>query len=599
MLRNENPRPYLIRDSKLINLNGKWEFDFDDKNVGHKEKWFLNHKFNRHIIVPFPFESKLSEVEDVRRHDYIWYQKEFDLEVVENKRYILNFNGVDYFSEIYINNYLVSNHFGGSTRFKIDVTDFLVSGKNKVTVYVFDDGIKQDFPRGKQYWKDQGEGIFYTRTSGIYKNVYLEELNSSYIDEYYLTSDIDEGTLEVKLDLVGDYDKIEYLIKKDNKIINQVVVSKGENAYLAKEKLRVWNLEDVYSGCFHDEKLCWTPDNPCLYDLSIKLIKNEEVVDNISTYFAMRKVSYKNGMFFLNNRPFYQKLVLIQGYFKDGILAYKDIQDLENDIILAKKMGFNGGRMHQKIEDPYYYYLCDKLGFIAWLELPSCQLFNFNSEESILKEWSTIIRQNYNHPSIFVYVPLNESWGVPHLPSDKKQVDFENALYYLTHSLDSSRLCVGNDGWEMSKTDICSIHNYRHGEKGDLKANKTFEDSLINRENLLLSKPAGRDIFLDGYENNEVPVMLTEFGGVSFVSNKDKNWGYTTVKNKEDYLEELTRIFKAINKSTSLVGYCYTQLYDVEHEINGLLTYERKPKVDVEEIKKINDLVSPSIMLLK
>ena len=599
MLRSENPRPYLLRNSNLVNLNGEWDFEFDDRNIGHKEKWFNEHKFSKKIIVPFPFESKLSQIGDVTRHDHIWYERELEVKPIDNKRYILNFNGVDYYSEIFINGHLVTSHTGASTRFKVDITDFVNSGKNKLTVYCYDNGIRQDFPRGKQYWKDHGEGIFYTRTSGIYKSVYLEELNDSYIDEFYLTSDIDKGTLDVELNTVGDYDWIEYEIIFKGKTINKVRVAKGENAYLTKETLKVWNNEDVYSGCFHDESLCWTPNNPVLYDLKIRLIKSDVVVDEISTYFAMRKVHYKDGMFFLNNRPFYQKLVLIQGYFREGILSYKDVKDLENDIVLAKKMGFNGGRMHQKIEDPYYYYLCDKLGFIAWLELPAAQLFNKFTQDAILKEWSTIVEQNYNHPSILVYVPLNESWGVPHLPTDPKEVEFQNSLYHLTHSLDSSRLCVGNDGWEMSKTDLCSIHNYRHGEKGDFKVNTTFEESLKDRESLVSSKPAGRDIFLEGYHNDEVPVLLTEFGGVSFVSDGDKNWGYTTVKNEKDYIDELTRIYKAINNSTSLVGYCYTQLYDVEHEINGLLTYDRKPKVDVEEIKKINDLVSPLITLVK
>lgn len=599
MLRNENPRPYITRNSLLLNLNGEWNFDFDDQNLGHKEKWFLKHDFSRKIIVPFPFESKLSGIEDITRHDHIWYERNFEIKLNKDKKYILNFNGVDYFCEIFVNNFLVSSHFGASTRFKVDVSDYLVDGSNKLTVYCYDNGVRQDFPRGKQYWKDHGEGIFYTRTSGIYKNVYLEELNNTYIDEFYLTSDIDKGTLDVDLSICGDFDEVEYEIIFKGKSINKVKATKDENSYIRKDTLRVWNLEDVYSGCFHDESLCWTPNNPVLYDLRIKLSKNGKVVDDISTYFAMRKVHYKNGIFFLNNRPFYQKLVLIQGYFKDGILSYKNVKDLENDILVAKEMGFNGGRMHQKIEDQYYYYLCDKLGFIAWLELPACQLFNHFSQDAILKEWSTVVEQNYNHPSILVYVPLNESWGVPHLPSDIKQVEFQNSLYHLTKSLDSSRLCVGNDGWEMAKTDICSIHNYRHGEKGDTKVNETFELSLKDRENLISSKPAGRDIFLTGYENNDVPVLLTEFGGVSFVSEGDKNWGYTTVKNKEDYIDELTRIYKAINKSTSLVGYCYTQLYDVEHEINGLLTYDRKPKVNVEEIKKINDLVSPLITIVK
>ncbi len=598
-IRNEDPRPYLKRDSELINLNGKWDFDFDDENLGHKEKWFLDHSYSKSIEVPFPFQSKLSGINDPKFHDYMWYHRSFDVTFDANKKYIITFNGVDYESEIYINGFLVSKHIGGASINKVDISDFVVEGKNELTVFCYDDSRSQDFPRGKQYWKEKSESIFYTRTSGIYKNVYLEILNNNYIDEYYISSDIDRGEVKVETLTLKPAFKIEYVISlKGIELARNVVYTKGKDRVISK--IKVWNNQDIMETFFHNGELCWSPDNPVLYDINIKVYQDEEtVIDNVSTYFAMRKIAVENGAFSLNNRVFYQKLVLIQGYFKDGLLAYPSIDDLINDIKLAKEMGFNGGRIHQKIEDPYFYYLCDKLGFICWLECPSAQVFNNGLIELQSKEWSEIVKQYFNFPSIFTLVPLNESWGVPELNSDPKQVHFQNALYHLTKSLDATRLVVGNDGWEMASTDICSIHNYRHGNKDDLIQHEKFEKSLADKDVMMHSCPGNRVIFLEGYENKKVPFMLTEFGGISFLTHMKEGWGYTNVNSEKDFLAEYKRIIEAIAKSDGLCGFCYTQLYDVEQEINGLLTYTRKPKTDPENIKKINDIVNKDIIFIK
>ena len=599
MIRNENPRPYLLRENELLNLNGEWNFDFDDNNIGHKEKWFEKHYYSKKIEVPFPFQSKLSGIDDQTFHDHMWYNRTFKIKKKENKKYIITFNGVDYYSEVYINGYLVSIHKGASTIFKVDVTNYLNEEINEITLYVFDSSTEQDFPRGKQYWKVESESIFYTRTSGIYKNVYLEELANNYIDEYYIKSNIDKGEIEVETVSISPTSKIEYEVYLKGKLLNKEIIETNNKARV-NNRIRVWDNEDINESYFHDEKMCWTPENPLLYDLVIKTYnENGDIEDNIKTYFAMRKIGSEKGTFMLNNRPFYQKLVLIQGYFKDGLLSYPSVEDLENDIKIAKDLGFNGGRIHQKVEDPYFYYLCDKSGFIAWLECPSAQIFNNKLVEVQTEEWVEIVKQNYNFPSIFVLVPLNESWGVPHLIADKNEVSFENGLYYLTKAIDRTRLVVSNDGWEMAHTDICSIHNYRHGEKNQLIQHERFENSLKNKDMLMNSTPANKLIFLNGYENKNIPFLLTEFGGISFLSKEKQGWGYTNVNSEEDFLNEYQRILTAIAKSEGLCGFCYTQLYDVEQEINGLLTYNRKPKTNPENIKKINDIVSKNIIYTK
>jgi len=599
-MRNENVRPYLIKNSQLINLNGKWDFEFDDKNIGHQRKWFKKASFTREIEVPFPYESKLSGIEDTSKHDHFWYHKTINVSLDSNKVYVLNFNGLDFYGEIYINGELAFTHEGGATMFKFDITDKLTDGDNDIVIYCYDPMEDQAIPRGKQYWKEKSESIFYTKTSGIYKNVYLEILEKEYLDNIFMVSDIDRGTLKVKELYHSAPDKITYEIRLKDEVIIKETVENTRKLNEIEHEIRVWDENKINEYTLHDQNHCWSPEHPVLYDLFIKTYDaSGRLIEDISTYFAMRKVHIDKGVFYLNNRPYYQKLVLIQGYFRDGILSYPSVDDLKKDILDAKELGFNGGRMHQKVEDPYYYYLCDKLGFIAWLEYPAGQVFNNRLMDYMHKEWHDIILSYYNFPSILVYVPLNESWGIANCGTVKEQQLFENSMYYLCKSLDTSRLVVGNDGWELTKTDIYSVHNYMHGQKGDTKTYKAFVDALKDYKSMLNSSPAGRKIVIPGYENPNIPIMLTEFGGVCLQKDSTKGWGYTLANDETTYIKELKKIYAAISKSKCIVGYCYTQLYDVEQEINGLLTYDREFKVSPEIIKKINESIPTCIQKVK
>ena len=599
-LRNENVRPYLQKNSQIVNLNGTWDFCFDDEDKGHKEKWFLNHVYDKKIVVPFPYESKLSGLAITSKHDRIWYRRSLNIALEENKIYLLHFNGLDFYGEIYVNGELTATHEGGATMFEVDISPKLRNGENEIAIYCFDPMEDQSLPRGKQYWKEQSESIFYTKTSGIYKNVYLEVLEQDYLERIFLTSDIDRGTLKLKELYHSAPARISYEVSLNGEAVISETIDNARKLVEVEHELRIWDESKIGEYTLHDQNHCWSPEHPTLYDLVIKTYDEEgNLIENISTYFGMRKVHFDKGIFYLNNRPYYQKLVLIQGYWKEGILAYPEVKCLEDDIKAAKALGFNGGRMHQKVEDPYYYYLCDKLGFIAWLEYPAGQVFGSRLMGYMQKEWHDIILDYYNFPSILVYVPLNESWGIANCEAVLEQQLFENSMYYLCKSLDKSRLVVGNDGWELTKTDIISVHNYAHGEKGDTRTYKTFVDSLKDRKSMLASSPAGRKIIIPGYENDESPVLLTEFGGVGYKIDGAAGWGYTSASSDEVFVKELERIYKAIAKSKCVVGYCYTQLYDVEQEINGLLTYDRTPKVEVEKIRKINESIPVSLSKIK
>lgn len=587
-MRNEYPRPDLVRDS-FISLNGEWGFEFDDADVGHKEKWFRHGKFSRTIEVPFPFQSELSGLGDTSFHDYVWYSRHFTApNIGADERLLLHFGSVDFYCEVYLNGQQLANHYGGNTAFSVDVTDSLEED-NLLVVYVYDPSSDEDYPRGKQYWKPCSESIWYNRTTGIWKSVWLERVKRLYLTSYRLIPDIDSGTLHVKLETSLPAKKIRLIVKDRETTVSTVTVE--DNIKNFETVLDIWH-NKVLDSYIHNFRKLWSPENPYLYDIFFELYdESGALTDRTQSYFGMRKVHCEDGIFYLNNRPYYQKLVLVQGYFKGGLLSAPDISCFEEDIKYGKAMGFNGCRVHQKVEDPYFYYLCDKLGFLAWCEYSNAANFSARLIRRSLNEWIEVVKQTYNHPSIVCYVPLNESWGVPHIKTSKTEQAYAMTLYHLTHALDETRPVVSNDGWEMVKTDICSIHNYCHGSKNEPRKYETFAKTISERSEILTHYSAGRPIYADGYGYEGSPIILSEFGGISYKANGLNDWGYTTCSSEEEYLHDLQRIFAAINNSRCLAGYCYTQLYDVEQETNGLLTYDRKSKVEPSKIKALNAMV--------
>jgi beta-galactosidase/beta-glucuronidase len=312
----------------------------------------------------------------------------------------------------------------------------------------------------------------------------------------------------------------------------------------------------------------------------------------------MRKVHIENGMVYLNNKPYYQKLVLDQGYWPEGLLTAPTDDDLKKDIELALEMGFNGCRKHQKVEDPRFLYWADKLGFLVWGECAASASYSEEAAARLTKEWIDIVDRDYNHPSIVAWVPVNESWGVPFIKGNKQQQHHSLAMYHLIHSLDPTRIVISNDGWELTETDICAIHNYNHGSELETSKYEAFKEAIATKEALLSSKPANRGIYADGFEHKGEPILLTEFGGIGFKVGEDNGWGYTAVKDKEEFLKDYQRVMEAVYHSKALHGYCYTQLTDVEQEINGLLTYYREPKCDLVKIREINNMWHANVVKL-
>jgi len=296
----------------------------------------------------------------------------------------------------------------------------------------------------------------------------------------------------------------------------------------------------------------------------------------------MRKVSIEDGKFMLNNRVFYQKLVLNQGYWEESLLTAPSDEAFITDIKLIKEMGFNGVRMHQKIEDPRFLYYADKMGLLVWEEMPSAYVYSHKYVKNMTTEWMDAVLRDYNHPSIVVWTPLNESWGIPHIKDNKMEQHYSAAMVYLTKSIDSTRPVVSNDGWEHTVTDLLTVHDYEASKEILLKRYKDLES-------LFRSLPAERPLFANGWCYTDQPILVTEFGGISYKKNHWDGWGYSNATSDDDFANRYYAVVSALLESPLVQGFCYTQLTDVEQEINGLLTYDRKPKISTEIIKKINE----------
>lgn len=596
IFRQEYPRPQLVREDWL-NLNGEWDFTFDDKNVGCKEKWYKKgHTFLNKINVPFAYQTELSGINDQSFHDWVWYRREFNIpEEWKGKKIVLHFGAVDYRAWVYVNEQLVGYHEGGNVSFNFDITEYLNGGTETLVVKVEDPSVDETIPRGKQYWLEHSDSIWYTRTTGIWQTVWMEAVETTHLSKVRFTPDVDQGSIDIEYEVVGEYLNKEIDITIEFK--GNIVASESAKIYenYNKRSINLYNYKIFRTG-FHHDGWNWTPENPNLFDVKITLKDKVTVLDEVASYFGMRKIHIEDGMVHLNNKPYYQKLVLDQGYWPEGLLTAPTDEDLKKDIELAKEMGFNGCRKHQKVEDPRFLYWADQLGFLVWGECAAAASYSEEAAARLTKEWIGIIDRDYNHPSIVAWVPLNESWGIPSIRFNKQQQHHSLAMYHLIHSLDTTRLVISNDGWELTKSDICAIHNYNHGSNDELAKYGYFKKSLSTKDDILNSQPAKRKIYANGFEHKGEPILLTEFGGIGFKVGGDSGWGYTAVKNVEDFVNDYKRIMEAVYDSQILHGYCYTQLTDVEQEINGLLTYDRKPKCDLATIKEINDMWQSEII---
>ena len=571
--RPEYPRPQFER-AEWLNLNGPWEFEFDDQNVGLDEGWASSdRKFSRTITVPFCFESRASGIGDVSFHPWVWYRRTVSVPPAwQGRRVLLNFGAVDYRALVWVNGRLAGSHEGGNTPFGFDVTSLLKPGENVITVRAEDPPTDRTIPRGKQYWQVQSSGIFYTRTTGIWQTVWLEAAGTSYLERPRVRTSLD-GTVRMDLRVARPVDNLE--LRATVKLKDQVVASGTGPVVAGRASVAV---------AVREPRL-WSPGSPNLYDVVYELVSGGQVVDRVSSYFGIRSVGVRQGRVTLNQDATYLRLVLDQGYWPDSLLTPPSDEAIQYDIRMTKEMGFNGARKHQKVEDPRFIYWADRMGLLVSGEMANAYVYDEDYAARFTREWIEAVERDINSPSVVVWAPINESWGTPDL-SDPRQQAHLKSLYQLTHSLDGTRPVIDNEGWEHTdQTDLFAIHDY--ARSGDILFEK-YQD---------VGKP-GADVpdnalpaLAPGYQYNGSPVYLSEFGGIAFIPPghqvPKQAWGYSGVeKTPEAALERMRGLYEAIAR-LKFAGLCYTQLTDVEQEVNGLMTYDRKPKFDLKTVREI------------
>lgn len=569
-----HPRPQFVRKDWEL-LDGKWAFAFDDTGVGLAEDWCADLPSERVIEVPFTYETKASGIHDESHHTLVWYEREVEIAAAD-KDVLLHFEGSDYATTVWVNGKVVGEHRGCYTAFVFNITDYVKAGKNRVTVRV-QDSMDTAQPRGKQRWIKDNFGCWYVQTTGIWKSVWLEYVSPIHIDYVKMTPDFDARKIDLEVEANAWHEGVtaRATIRFDGELIEEVSAT-------LKDGVAVMRASVLAKGDPWSMKV-WNTETPNLYDITFSLIEGTTVVDSVESYFGMRKIAIEGEKILLNNEELYQRLILDQGYWQDSDLTPPSFAALELDIDKIIEMGYNGVRKHQKVEDNRFLYLCDKKGLLVWSEVGSTYSFSDKAVANFTAEWLEIVKQNYNHPSIITWVPFNESWGVEDIHSNKKQQQFTEGIYHLTKTFDAMRPVITNDGWDHTISDIITLHDYE--ENGEI-----FTERYADQEKLLSNAFQHNGFchpFASGYENSGKPVIISEFGGIAFQS--ESGWGYgNQVQDEAAFLERFESITRAIQGLDYISGFCYTQVSDVQQEINGLLTIDRQDKVDLAKVRSIN-----------
>jgi beta-galactosidase/beta-glucuronidase len=583
------PRPQ-FRRARWQSLDGPWRFTFDDAlaftTPADVRAW------THTIDVPYAPESARSGIADTRYHPACWYEREFNLEFQEKRpcRVLLHFGAVDYRAQVWVNGLPVAEHEGGHTPFSADITHALrPEGAQTITVRAEDDPHDLEKPRGKQDWRLEPHSIWYPRTTGIWQTVWIEAVSPVYLGWLQWTPNLERWEIGLDAEIAGD---------QSDDLRLAVTLSRGphvlaEDEYhlgASRELHRRIGLSDPGIDDFRNE-LLWSPESPTLIDADVRLLRGSTVVDHVTSYTALRSITTRRERILLNGRPLAMRLVLDQGYWPDCLMTAPSDEALRRDVELVKAMGFNGVRKHQKLEDPRYLYWADALGLLVWEEMPSAYRFTPRAVERLVHEWSAAIRRDYSHPCIVLWVPFNESWGVPDQTTVPAARDAVAALYHLTKTLDPTRLVIGNDGWESSATDVIGVHDY----EGDAQHMRMRYGPEVTPKELVDQRwSGGRILTLDGFPHRGQPVCLSEFGGVALIESPGDSadgaatraWGYLVCREPAAFESLVCELIETARTIGIFSGFCYTQFADTFQEANGLLREDRTPKIPLARIAR-------------
>ena len=576
------PRPQFVRKD-WQSLNGAWDFAFDDEDRGVRERWMNRFPEGRSIRVPFTYETAMSGIGEESVHSVVWYAREITAGLKPGQRLLLHFEGSDYLTQVWANGRYLGRHEGGYSRFTFDLTDVWADGQPLRLVVRAEDSLARDQPRGKQRYKHESWGCWYVQTTGIWKTVWLEWVGEQYLKTVENMPDAGAGLLRLEVEAAvpeADFSKSEYELET-------VITFEGRPVGTDRQKLRgstqTMEVPVEEAGALR----LWSPETPNLYDIQYRLYRDGRLTDTVDSYFGMRRISIAGDRIYLNGGELYLRMVLDQGYWRRSGLTPPDEEALLRDIELTLEYGYNGARKHQKIEDERYLYWCDVKGLLVWSEMAACYAYDSRAVERFTAEWTRIVRQNKNHPCIITWVPFNESWGIPGVKEDAGQQAFVNGIYYLTKALDPTRPVITNDGWEHTLSDILTLHDYREYGHELLKNFMDEERGVLNNRKSF--SWYGQLAFAGGYAYRGQPVILSEYGGIALRS--EEGWGYgEQVRDEEEFLKRFASQNEAIYQISYFTGFCYTQLTDVQQEVNGLVDMDRRAKLSPEGIARIRAL---------
>lgn len=589
------PRPQLVRAS-WADLCGTWDFEYDDDDEGLDGNWAQRETLTQKITVPFPPESTASGIGDTGFHRMVWYRRDIGMDELtaaghgaQGERLVLHFGAVDYRATVWLDGTLLGYHEGGHTPFEFDVTTALDPNRalHSLVVRAEDDPLDVSQPRGKQDWELEPHSIWYHRTTGIWQPVWLEAVPHLSVSKLHWTPNLVTGTVLVEVQLnrrpQGETHATVELSWNGARLAELTLRMDSDRARATIELPTQTNGQDY-------ENLLWAPENPRLLDAVVTVSGEGSTTDAVGSYLGLRSASIGHGHFVLNDRPYYLRSVLSQGYWPDSHLAAPSASALCDEVRLIKDLGFNAARVHQKIEDPRFLFWADRLGLLVWGETPSAFEFSPRAVARMMAEWTEAIDRDRSHPSIVTWVPLNESWGVQHIAHDQSTRDYARAIFHLTKSLDPSRPVVSNDGWEHLDSDLWTIHDYE--PSGTVLAQRYADVDAVGAlfEGI---GPAGRRLRLSAEPDRGQPVMLSEFGGIKYKASAPHTpdpsaaWGYSSASSAEDFATRVSALLDAVRASSVLAGFCYTQLTDTLQEANGLATEHRVPKLPLAQLKAI------------
>lgn len=555
--RPEHPMPQAMR-TEWLNLNGPWEFGETNED---EEKRFLGaDAYPETIVVPFCRESKASGIGRREFVKHVWYRRSFEVPAEwKSPRVLLHIGACDWRTEVWVNGRRLGEHVGGNVSFAFDATDAIKRGQgNTVVVHAFDDTASGLQPLGKQSITGKSEGIFYTPTTGIWQTVWLEGVGESYIREFRIEPRPESNVALMSLDVDGPTEGL----------VIDVEVHTPESKVARGVAVAQWRDSKLLLGIEHARK--WTLEDPFLYNLRIRLLRGAETVDEVGSYFGMRSITLEGNAVLLNGKPVFQRLVLDQGFYPDGVWTAPTDEALKRDIELAKEAGFNGARLHQKVFEPRFHYWADVLGYLCWGEYPSygANYANPAVNAPIVREWNEIVARDRNHPSIIGWCPFNET------PPDAAVL--QDTILDLTRQLDPARPCIESSGWTHTVPDpeVMDAHDYEQNP-AVFGPRWTWRDGARLPERYGAGNPP------------TTPMMISEYGGIGW-SLDENAWGYgNTPKSIEEYYDRFEGLTSALLNSRQLFGLCYTQLTDIEQEQNGIYFFDRTPKFDNAKLKAV------------